>query len=308
MHVKVLAIIVGYFSSEYLSSLLPQLASQCGPQPVSMSIICIDNSASPEEASALRAIVAQSTVPTDLIFNTTNVGFGKAINIASREQEFDFLWLINPDVSLSDNTLIELLENAQRSPSDGIWGGVTTNKENTPDLRHAWKDPGLLNTFGWAFGINRIYAHPLLEDNYKIQLDDPLLPYPVDTVSGSCLLINDKAWNLTKGFDEDFFLYSEEVDLCIRARKLGFQPHVVPTSKLKHETHSKEVSRQRLTIIFSAKILLVKKHHGSTYTLIYRSLLATGALFRSIVYATQKRTSDAKAWKSVFWLMLSRSN
>ncbi len=308
MSTKVAVVIVGYFSSDDLTKLIPQLSLQGNSESLSMTITCIDNSVDASERNKLTSLVKIANVKIRLIFSPTNIGFGAAINIATFEAEFDYLWLVNPDVSLYRDTLKRLIDVANANPPQGIWGAVTLNENNRPDLRHAWRQPSLLNTFSWAFAVTRAVNASGFQDNYKIQLSNPKSPYPVDVVSGSCMLISQEAWQQLKGFDEDFFLYSEEVDLCTRARDLGFQPHVVPTAKLKHHVHSEEISRERRNLVFRAKVLMIKKHHRALYTWAYSALLASGSLLRSILYLIRTDTVSSKAWLSTCIAVLKSKN
>lgn len=294
---------VNYFSAELVENLLAHLIQQTLPISTKVTIICADNSQSSEQHKALRKIKsrlgakehANRQLNIQLLLNPTNLGYGCAINKSVKNQYFDYICCINPDVMLQEHALNELISHAIKNPIQGIWGGLTVDQQLNPDFRHAWQQPTLLNTFSWATGLKRLSNHPSLHDNYK-HLAKETHPYPVDNVSGCFMLISANAWESTNGFDADFFLYSEEIDLCKRAKDLGFQPTVVPSSKLHHSPHSQEVSTQRLSLLYASKLLYAHKHHGLFYNVVYRSTLFLGSIIRAIITLMQARLGIAGAW------------
>jgi len=245
--VKLLIVTVNYFSSGLIEKLLTQLADQSSLNQVEFNIVCIDNSCDKSETDKLVQIQASSKLEFELFFNHANLGYGRAINDAVVNREFDYLCCINPDVSL-------------------IWGGLTIDKKLLPDYRHAWRETTLRNALGWAFWFNKLSKRAIWHDDYQYAHQDDT-PYPVDSVSGCFFLISLEAWQSLKGFDTDFFLYSEEIDLCHRSRRLGFQPTIVPSSLLHH------------------------KHHGS--------------LLRAVGHSLRSRFSIANEWLAVCWISCS---
>lgn len=314
--ITLLVITVNYFSANLVESLLEQLLQQTLPIGTSMSVVCADNSQSLEEHQSLKTIKdafdsRENTRPQlnfELVFNSANLGYGSAINRSAKDRNFDFICCINPDVTLKNQALHELLSHANENPNEGIWGGLTVDQQLNPDFRHAWQKPTLLNTFTWATGLKRLSSHPALQDNYRhLANQDP--PYPVDNVSGCFMLISANAWQSTQGFDTDFFLYSEEIDLCKRAKKVGFQPTVVPASKLHHWPHSQEVSRKRLHQVYTSKFLYIQKHHGLAYCIAYRANLFLASMIRATISLVQMRFEAAKVWaKLAFESIFYRSN
>lgn len=293
---RLLVVIVNYFSADLVEELVAQLNKQKLPENVCLSIVCVDNSTSKDQAAVLERIQENSSIEIKLKISTHNAGFGNAINTGLKDEEFDFLCCINPDVSLFSDTLSTLLTHAQHHLDEGIWGGCTVDKMLTPDYRHAWQEPSLKNTFAWALGLKDWLRKPHWKDNYQHLHESQLHVYSVDCVSGCCFLISASAWQATGGFDADFFLYSEEVDLCRRARTLGYQPTVVTEAKLIHTAHSIDQSIKRVAIIYSSKLHYSHKHHGFYYNFVYRLLICIGALVRTIKSLFSGRLSSTKVW------------
>ena len=296
--ISILVVVVNYFSHKLVDSLLNDLARQAQSREITLKVVCADNSSNEREHNALVKIQQENSLEFDLLRQTDNVGFGRAVNDASKGRQFDFLWLINPDIDLFENTLDELIKPIIEF-ENGIVGGLTISKNFKPDYRHAWHEPTLINTIGWAFGIKKISANPLWHDSYRhnLQVDD--LPYKVDNISGCCMLISHEVWRATQGFDEDFFLYSEEIDLCRRARSLGYQPYVAPRARLRHSAHSNDVGLTRLPLIYSSKLIYADKHRSTSSRVIYRGVIVAGALLRSIVGLLQGKNDRAHVWWDV---------
>ena len=294
--IKLLIVTVNYFSATLVAKLIDQVIDQPLPEHISLSVVCIDNSDSPDQKSILERIEVKSSVGFKLLINPVNSGFGCAINKSVKGKEFDYLICLNPDVTLRPTTLLELLNHSLQHVDAGIWGGITVDEQLTADYRHAWQEPTIKNTLAWAFGLNRLTSSEYWQDNYRHMANKTTQPYPVDSVSGCCMLISASAWRAVGGFDSDFFLYSEEIDLCRRSRLLGFQPTVVPLAQLHHAAHSKEESIQRIQPIYSAKLLYASKHHGLLYNIGYRELISLGSLIRSLKSLSTGQLEATYAW------------
>jgi len=298
LHIK--AIVINYFCSEHTIELLQQIQSIQNKNKIRLSVACADNSNDADERRKLEAFKQQSELALTLSFNQQNLGFGKAINKVSKNSQFDFLWLVNPDITLFPNSLDELLSTAMTTPTQGIWGGLTVSADQQADYRHAWREPDLCNTAGWAFGLSKITNVPLWHNDYQNEARHNLThAYAVDSISGCCALVSNNLWQKLNGFDEDFFLYSEEIDLCRRARAAGFQPTTVPTALLLHSAEGTSHNSQRLILIYHAKLLYFGKHHSLLYGLGFRGLLASGATIRGIAQVIRGNARVAKTWLTI---------
>jgi len=302
--VKLLIVTVNYFSSPLIEKLLIQIVNQSSLNHYEYKVICVDNSCDKSETDKLVQIQAKSKIEFELYFNDSNLGYGKAINDAAHNKDFDYLCCINPDVSLSSDSLSKISSHAKKHKNEGIWGGLTIDQNSQPDYRHAWRETTLRNTLGWAIWINKLSKHAIWHDDYR-HAHQNNTPYPVDSVSGCFFFISKEAWYSLNGFDTDFFLYSEEIDLCRRSRELGFQPTVVPSSLLQHKHHDELESKRRIQIIYKSKFLYAHKHHSGLFNFTYRVIVTLGSLLRAIGYSLKSRFSNAKEWLTVGWLSLS---
>jgi GT2 family glycosyltransferase len=181
-----------------------------------------------------------------------NRGFARAANEGCRLSQGCWMLLLNPDVSLEGAFLEEVLELADRLPTEdprtGIVGFHLRNSDGTLQLS-AGNFPTLLST---------LLRLPLPRARRKCSLPPTDQPRPVPWVTGCCLLLRRECFQQLKGFDNDFFLYYEDVDLCRRARAEGWGVRYEPAAGVMHQRplHGREVS---------AAVRLFTRHALLTY-------------------------------------------
>lgn len=291
-------IIVNYNSANDIVELYRQLLGQKNAN--NWRLVVVDNLSCEADRTILQALNLKPEV--ELIYLTQNIGFGPACNIGAARLNTDYLLLLNPDITLQPNTLSALISTAKLPHKAGIWGAVTLNRDNQPDNLYAWREPSISNMLGWAIGIRRIFRAPQWQDSYRLKLNDA--PYfSVDAVTGCCLMIERELWLQLKGFDEQFFLYSEELDLCHRARLLGYQPTVASRAKLWHLGQKSSPPPKRIAFLFYGKQLYAKKHLSPLRYRAYWLICTIGVGLRALF---SPATEQRQTWKSLFKLMLTK--
>ena len=138
----------------------------------------------------------------EVIIAKENLGYGKGNNLGISKVKTHYAFVLNPDAILEENCLVELYK-AQLLLQDNF----------------TILAPNLLNNYGYFFEQNNNLKKEILE---------------VDYVKGFAMLINLKQFNLKELFDENFFLFLEEIDLCKRIKNKGGKIFVVQNSKIKH--------------------------------------------------------------------------
>ena len=127
----------------------------------------------------------------------------------------------------------------------------------------------------------------------------------VDIVSGCFLLIRRELWERLGGFDERFFMYGEDADLCLRARKLGYRPMITPDATIVHYGGvSEKVRAEKLVRLLAAKTMLIRKHWVPSRVGIGVRLLAVWPLSRLIAYSVLRcvgvRRDALSVWREVW--------
>jgi N-acetylglucosaminyl-diphospho-decaprenol L-rhamnosyltransferase len=165
--------------------------------------------------------------------NSDNVGFAAACNQGARDSRADYLVFMNPDVYLHENSLSVLIAFLHDPKNSGV--GICAPRlvdraGNTQ--RTCARFPGLRDFLITAFGLNRVLPK-VFRSSLMVEWthEDSRA---VDQVMGACFLIRNSMFQLLKGFDERFFVYFEEVDLCLRCRQLGSGVYFLSESTAEH--------------------------------------------------------------------------
>ena len=187
-----------------------------------ISIIVIENS----NNKNFKDYIEKKYRNVSCILSNDNIGMGAGNNIGIENAKSDFVLILNPDVILFENTINELINEANNLIEFAIMSPISDN-ENFPN-----------------YSIKE-----MKNINYE-------MIFEVDSVDGFCMLINKKKIKLIskdgKTFDENFFMYLENDDLCKRVKKNNEKIYIVPTCKVKHfgakgvsENYLKEVELSR---------------------------------------------------------------
>jgi len=162
----------------------------------------------------------------NIICLSKNIGYSKAINIGINKSKGNIILTLNPDVILQKNTINDMLKILNSNHNIGIVGGKAHDKDmlfQQSSLRRFPHFTIMLSRFLNYFNKNFINKYNYCDiDNNCIQ--------NVDSISGSCMLFRKKMFTQLKGFDERFFLYFEDTDFCIRAKKINYEVVFVPAA------------------------------------------------------------------------------
>jgi hypothetical protein len=186
-----------------------------------------------------------------------NFGFGKACNIAAREATAPYLFFLNPDCELTQDCVTPLIAGIQASAAaaplvlnpDGsiqLSFGPFLSIWNEAVQKHRTRNESSARIQKWLRAKTEAQFHP-------------------DYVSGCALMISADAFKKVGGFDENFFLYEEDVDLCKRLREAGHTVTYVPEARVIHARNrstSKDARRSR-TEYLKSQAYYYRKHHGA---------------------------------------------
>lgn len=212
-------IIVNYNSRKYLERCLSALGKKIGAE-VNFETIVVNNG----PADELIGLVEQFPF-VNLLQNEKNDGFGGASNRGAAAARGKTLLFLNPDTELISGGISAILDKLEADRSIGIIGPKLLSSDGKTQEWIAGKEPDLgrivLNNLGFARD-RKLWESPEL--------------CLVDWVAGTALFVRRELFSRLGGFDEDFFLYFEDVDLCRRARLLGQQVIFFPDFSLKHHS------------------------------------------------------------------------
>lgn len=201
---------------------------------IDWAAVVVDNASTDGSAERLEASRASRV---DLIRNTSNRGFGAAVNQAARHRPAPLLWLLNPDCRVEPGAFAALVEALQAHADCAIVAPQLLNRDGTTQESargepSAWTGlfgrHGLLTKFFPGAGAARrnLRARELVDSGVESA--------PIDWAMGACLLVRADVFARVGGFDERYFLYWEDADLCRRVRDLGHTVRYVPRARVTH--------------------------------------------------------------------------
>jgi GT2 family glycosyltransferase len=259
----VAAVIVNFNAGEELRACLASLAADLAQIP--WEAVVVDNASSDDSGDIAAAFAPQAR----LIRNAANVGFGRGINQGIAATTASLVLIVNPDCRLSAGATQQMRAALASHPQCALVGPRVLDPSGA-DQGSARGDPDMLTgLFGRRSTLRRLF--PRLAVSKRNVLDEPVSDGDsrvVDWVSGACMLARRHALEQVGGFDERFFLYWEDADLCRRLRSRGFEIRYVPSATAVHRVgHSSR----------TAHAASVRAFHESAYRY-YATHVAPGAL------------------------------
>ena len=217
------------------------------------------------------------------------------------------LLLLNPDTVILDHAIDRLEAFAEARPDCGIWGGRTVFADGRLNPASCWRRATLWSIFCLAFGLTRMRPARLFNrEGYGGWRRDTVRV--VDIVTGCFFLIDRALWERCGGFDPLFFMYGEEADLCLRARRFGARPAITPTATIIHHGHASEPDRaeQRVKVL-AGRISLMRRHESAAFVRVARLLYMAMSLLRIALFGAAARLSGrprlrraAQGWRHVW--------
>lgn len=197
-----------------------------------------------------------------------NLGFGRACNLGAKKGRGKYLLFINPDTLVRKNSIEKMLEKIQYDKKIGILGPQITDR----------KGKVLPSISSFLTKVSNIVVYSILNTLWK---DNPISKkfwlydldrkseQEVDVVSGACMLIPKDVFDKVKGFDEKFFMYFEEHDICKRVKKKGLKVIYFPEAKIVHYIGQSLKNKKRIRKYFEkSRFLYSKKHFGIPYAIL----------------------------------------
>lgn len=271
---------------------------------LSFEIIVLDNASTDGSADAIGLHPAKPT----LIRLTENIGFGGGNNLAAERAMGDYVLLLNPDTIVTERAIDRLVAFARANDRAMIWGGRTIFADGRLNPASCWQQITLWNLITRATGLAGIFAQsPIFNpEAYGGWARDT--ERQVDIVSGCFLLIPRSIWQALGGFDPAFFMYGEEADLCLRARRMGAKPMVTPEATIVHFGGASEVTRSAKMIkLLAAKATLIDRHWPRWAVGLGQFLLILWPLSRWIALEAMARiqgdaakSEAARTWRAIW--------
>jgi len=243
------AVVVAYRSAETLRGCVAPLAAMPG-----VSVTVVDN-ASPDESAD---VVADLDVT--VIRAPRNGGFSYGCNLGAADAAAPYLLFLNPDARIDADALTGLIDVLRTNPDTGLVGPRILDDDGSlsPSLR---RFPRLRSTYAQALFLHRVW--PLASWTDELIRDETAYAVAgtAEWVSGACMLVRRDAYEQIGGFDERFFLYCEDTDLCLRLWNAGFAVRFEPSAAVHHVGGASSGAGETQAIAARSRVLYAEKHY-----------------------------------------------
>ena len=250
--------------------------------PIRAEWLVVDSGSTDGTPDAIEAVF-----PHIVVFRRPNIGFAAANNVALRVARGRHLLALNPDMEIVEGTLAELVAQMDARPEVGVASAVTYYPDglHQPTIR---RFPSPARQLGEALTLTKLRAFERLQEEDKVEAHYAS-EQRADWVAGGFMLVRREAYEQTGGFDERFFLFSEETDWCYRIRAAGWDIRHLPGMVLTH--HTGRASRPDLYAQNSyAKVLYARKHMTPAAASGFRAALALRHAVRYAGFAPRARS------------------
>ncbi len=256
-------IIVNYNVKYFVEQCVNSILCSEGIDKEQVEVFVVDNASKDGSLKYLRQQYPPKSFPNvRIIGNKRNVGFGRANNLALKKAQGKYVLFLNPDTLLSEHTLADALAMAEQTPQLGALGvrmllaNGAVAKESRRGLPSPWA------SFCKMAGLTALFPKSKLFGRYYMGYLPWDKPAPIDIVSGAFMLASAEALGKVGAFDEDFFMYGEDIDLSYRLLKGGYQNGYVPTSMVHYKGESTTKNSYRYVHVFyEAMLIFFKKHY-----------------------------------------------
>lgn len=241
-----------------------------------IEVLVVDNASSDDSAQYVR----DNFPLVKLIENDQNVGFAQANNQAILKSQGKYVLLLNPDTEMIADTIEILLNFIEEHPEVGAVGPRILNPNGSlqescypePTLkRELWR----LLHLDWLrpYGVYRMDSWPLNQNR------------PVDVLLGACLLLRREVLEQVGLLDENYFMYSEEVDLCFRVRKAGWQIVWVYDAQIVHYggQSTQQIASEMFLHLYKSKLYYFRKNYSRLAAVAYKFILLVASACRLIL-------------------------
>jgi N-acetylglucosaminyl-diphospho-decaprenol L-rhamnosyltransferase len=267
------AVVVSYNSRDHLRACVEPLARLDW-----VAVVVVDNASPDASLDVVRDL------PVRTIAGTDNVGFGRGSNAGTRLGSAPYVLFLNPDARIEGAALRKLVDFLERDESVGLVAPRIESEEGR--LHHSLRRfPRLRSTYAQALFLHRLLPRAAWTDEVVRAADAYATEGDQEWVSGACMLVRRALLDQIGGFDERFFLYCEDMDLCLRIHTAARRVVYVPEAQATHVGGASAPAAAMLPVLASARVRYALKHRRGPQLLLERAGIALGAATHMLVSA-----------------------
>ena len=261
-------VIVTYQSRDVLAAALDAVYGS--QTQYKFEVFIVDNASTDGTADMVRTKYLSQpglAAKTVLLENTANLGFGKGNNLGLRAAKGDYLLLLNPDTKVAPDNFEVMLNFMKQHPEVGIATSKLIRANGELDWACRRSEASPWASFTRLFGLQALFPKSKLFGSYNLKYKSVDEATEIGCCTGAYMLMSREAYTRVGGFDEDFFMYCEDNDLCFRMRQAGFKIWYYPATYSYHfkGQSSKQVPQAMVRAFHEAMWLYYKKHYLKKY-------------------------------------------
>lgn len=248
-------IVVSYNTREYTLACLRSVERES--EGMRCEVLVVDNASSDGSADA----IAREFPHYRMFALDENLGFGRANNFAALEARGSHILLLNPDTEVLEDGLRAIYRFGSKASPEIVAGGRTFFADGSLNPGSCWGEPTLWSLLCMATGISKLFPKCRWLNPHALGAWQRDSVREVGVVAGCFLMLSKDLWDRLEGFDPMFFMYAEDVDLCLRARALGVRCMITPDARIVHHAGvSEQVRADKMVRLFRARAQLMRKH------------------------------------------------
>lgn len=277
MKIALSVIIVNWNTREHLRACLRSIFTYPPDEPFEVWVV--DNASSDDSVQMVREQFPQ----VNLIANEQNMGYGRANNQALRQAQGEFALILNSDIEVTPHALQALIDFMRQHPDAHAAGGqlILPDGSIQPSCSERltlWAVFCEQSLLAKAFPRSRLFGgYTLTWWSYDSVRE-------VEQVVGACLMLRRQSDGSFPLFDERYFMYAEDTELCHRIRRRGGRIYYVPHARFKHHlgasSEQESIRTEMVKAYNRSRILFFREVYGAWSVPVYRLLIAMGALLR----------------------------
>jgi GT2 family glycosyltransferase len=261
--------------------------------PFNIEVIIPDNASSDNSIELAEKKWCEKII---IIRNKDNKGFSHGNNIGVRASSGEYICLLNPDTIVSAETFITLISFMEKNSRAGIVGPKVLNKDGSFQLSAKRSIPNPFDAISRALLLNKIFPNIKKLSKYNLTYLDENEIQQVDASTGCCMLTRREMIDDIGLLDENFFIYCEDVDWFLRAKKAGWEVWYIPAAVIEHHHAYSESFRKYKAVrnFHNSMIYFYKKHYAADYPFIFNHLIYFFVRIRMVMMMSIK---TLRRWK-----------
>ncbi len=220
-----------------------------------------------------------------VIANKHNAGFGVANNQAIAMAKGKYILLQNPDTIVAEDTYTRIVDFMELTPDAGGLGVkmIDGSGKFLPESKRGLPTPEV--AFYKIFGLSVLFPKSRLFGKYHLGFLDLNEVHAVDVLSGAFMLMRKEVIDKTGAFDEQFFMYGEDIDLSYRITEAGYKNYYYPGTSIVHYKgeSTKKGSLNYVFVFYKAMIIFARKHFASQKAALFSLLINTAIYIRAAI-------------------------